>query len=355
MSFSDILKAATNVIQKPQSVSTSILGEISGKYNDDRDFIRQYEEAVVPNTEENAIRYANALRTVGTSGAMDTGGINALLSPGALLGSAKRGLTENFRPSEIAPSTNPNVANKILGTTENIALDPMMLLSGSGAGSKLTGMLPEGGKLAELARGASSVGKIEDATKLARVGQLGRQAYQATLGAGEYGPAGVLAATGLIHGGENVAAKYLPKIAMKLLEQNVNPVGAEAVVANATSDVPSVLELMAGPRVTALGPVAEQPDLMSILGQGPKQLGTGPTIAGELMPPVKVPNVQVPIVPPMTGAAEQAGLGLTNRSVNVMDPNNEINQLIAALHDPRQRVQLMQKLSGRNPIVFPGG
>lgn len=241
---------------------------------------------------------------------------------------------QQVAPSQLMAINQPyaggSVVDKVGGSIANVMYDPLTWSGGSGLGRKAVEALPAGigqSRVAqELLKGAGTFGKIEDASKTARVGQLGRQAYQATLGAGEYGLGGILAGTGVLHAGEGIAAKYLPKVAMKLLEQNVNPVGAEAAVANATSDVPSVFELMAGNKPM-----------------------------GELMPAAKVPNVQVPVAPALPGAAEQAGLGLRSSGVNVMDPNNEINQLIAALHDPKQRIQLLQKLAGREPLVFPGG
>lgn len=149
---------------------------------------------------------------------------------------------QQVAPSQLMAINQPyaggSVVDKIGGTAANVMYDPLTWASGSGLGRKAVEALPAGvgqSRIAqELLRGAGTFGKIEDATKTAKAGQLARQAYQATLGAGEYGLGGVLGATGLIHGGENVAAKYLPKLATKLLEQNLNPDGV-AVAEQAVS------------------------------------------------------------------------------------------------------------------------
>lgn len=143
----------------------------------------------------------------------------------------KAGLKGNLSPSQLGAYNNPvseynkndpvaDIFAKIGGTGADIFYDPLLALGGTG----LVGKAAKGTKLEDVVRGASTFGKMEDATKLGKAGQYGRRYYQGLLATSD-----PLAAIGVATGigaGENTVSKLTPAISRLLAKSGGDEVAA---------------------------------------------------------------------------------------------------------------------------------
>lgn len=144
----------------------------------------------------------------------------------------KAGLRGNLSPSQLGAynsvgseyNVNNPVADifaKIGGTGADLAYDPMLAVGESGILSKVA----EGTKLEPLVKGAGTFGKMEDATKLEKAGQLGRRYYQGLLATSD--PLAAIGVAAGIGGAERTLpaiTRLLGKTGAKTVEEAVDEV-----------------------------------------------------------------------------------------------------------------------------------
>lgn len=265
---------------------------------------------------------------------------------------------------------NSSAAAKIVGGAgSNLLYDPMLMMGGpEGALSKLA----EGTKFEPVLKGANTLGKIgtetEKATVAAKAGQLGRRVYQGTLATGSL-PQGLMAA-GLIGGVENTAAKFLPKIAAKLLEEGINPdtlAKSEGALGKNIDEVLSETPLQKAAR--------EAQDLTGQIGnandsamraaafkvQGVPQDPTGTSAmalqdALDKLDNFKASQIGQPELPAGPTAIPLGPARPPALNVAPTGQSAELNTaLLKLLQDPKSRANLLLTLQNQRPLSFPGG
>lgn len=255
-------KTLASVLQKPQSIATGILGEVTGQSDDARRFIDQYEMALVDDTPENALRYKAALQAVGDSEPTD-GGITNI---GSILSGAARGVTSNVRPSDFLMAE--GIDNGVATNAANIGIDPLMLLGGGGTLPKAL----QGTQAGKLLGAAGTFGKLgPEAGKAEKAAQIARRLYQGTMASGGDPLLAVGAAAGIggvERGGAALLSKFGGKLADDLVgqgtEQALSRPGIETVNAQyeaalraLAQDMPEASRLTPG--MGAQGPGFEIP------------------------------------------------------------------------------------------------
>ena len=204
MSFlEDVFGTINKVVQKPQSIAMGMFNEASGQADDLRDFMRQYEYALVDDTPENAAKYAEAQRIVGSSEApQGASGVGALVNPSQLIAGAVQGAKTNVTPSDMLMQEGLN--NPVLNVAADVLIDPTLALGG--VGSKAPGAA---GKLAQ---SATTFGKLgEGAGKADKAAQAARYLYQGML-AGGGDPLLGAGIAGIMPAGERVVGKLAGKL-----------------------------------------------------------------------------------------------------------------------------------------------
>lgn len=204
--FEDIFGTIGKAVQKPQSVTMGIWNELGGSADDARDFMRKYEYALVDDTPENASRYEQAKRMVGSS---DSGVEGPTLSAGNILHGAVQGAKSNITPSDTL--TAADQGNPVLNMLANTFVDPLMVTGGSGVAGKVPG------RAGQLLESATTVGKLgEGASKADKAAQAARYLYQGMLSTSNMGnPMAGVAVAGLLPVAERGAGKLFAKLGTK--------------------------------------------------------------------------------------------------------------------------------------------
>lgn len=183
----DIFGGIQKGLQKPQSVAMGVFNELSGGADDARDFMRKYEYALVDDTPENAAKYAEAQRLVGSSEGVGGSGAGAIVNPGQLISGAVQGAKSNITPSDLMMQEGVN--SRILNPAVDILVDPLNAVGvggkGAAATTKALGLVDEGFKMPKLAESAMTFGKLgKDAGKADKAAQAARYLYQGMLAGG---------------------------------------------------------------------------------------------------------------------------------------------------------------------------
>ena len=207
----------------------------------------------------------------------------------------KEGLKGNLTPGKLSALLDTNgvsTGDKISNTLADIVFDPINLLGGAGVWTKGAKALTKTGKtskglltLQELAKGAGSFGKVEDATKTARLGQAARYLYQGTAAA-EEGASGILGAAMLSAGLEKGSAKILSKLATKAGSDIIGQGAEEALSKTGLDELTDLLKTR--PNSTIAKQLLE-------LGPGPLQAPKFPTVLGLPSPSVARPHGAAPL------------------------------------------------------------
>lgn len=250
VSFGGILGGIGDIIQKPQSVFTGAMSELTGTNDELRNFMDKYEYGLVDDTSENAQRYELAKSTVGDAGGGTNTGDSMI---NKLFRGAQEGVENSIRPSDISIANGTD--NGILNPVGDVLVDPVNLIGGS------AGKLP--GVAGELATAAGTFGKLgEGAGKAEKAAQAARYLYQGAM-AGGGNPMLGLGISALMPVGEralgNVAGRLLAKTGTQIAEDIVGQ-GTETAMSRSGLE-----SLLAG----------DVPIAQNALGRG---------AAGELMP-----------------------------------------------------------------------
>lgn len=197
----DIFGGIQKGLQKPQSIAMGVFNEVGGNADEARDFMRKYEYALVDDTPENAAKYEQASRMVGSSEApQGASGVNALVNPSKLLSGAVQGAKGNITPSDVLQQEGMN--NAVLNPAADILLDPTLAV---GLGGKA-------GSMPKLAESAMTFGKLgEGAGKADKAAQAARYLYQGMLAGGGDALTG-LGVAGLMPVAERGAGKVAAKL-----------------------------------------------------------------------------------------------------------------------------------------------
>lgn len=219
--FGDIFGTVNKVVQKPQSVAMGIINELGGTHDEMRKFIDDYEYARVEDTPQNAAKYEEAKRIVGSSDAPN-GGVNQTMMQKLFTG-AGLGVQESIRPSDTIDYMNDyqdkGTGMDIAAGVADFLIDPTLLTTGAGKAAANTaaevGAKALGDdvafKLPKLVESATTFGKLgKEASNADRLAQTARYLYQGAMIGGDSPMLTLSSALG-IGSGERIAGPLLAR------------------------------------------------------------------------------------------------------------------------------------------------
>jgi len=229
--FDDI----TGFLQKPQSIAT---GAVEGLYNQ---AFRGGKPSKATTQQRSVNRMLDDLEAAGVDTTQWSGLRGADNDTSTVFSGIVSGAKGNIRPSDAVysmsdadPTEQRGHVNDILSSAVDLGADPLMAL----------GPAAKAGKLGSLAKGAATVGKVDDLSRGQKAAQLGRQLYQGYMATGE--PITGLSAGLLgIRQAENAAVKWGPKLA-DAAGRRIN----KSVAASQGAGAAEPLALNAGPQPT---------------------------------------------------------------------------------------------------------
>lgn len=224
-----VIDSLMDLLQKPQGVfvggATGLGNQIKNAtgFNPNRSLLQMV--GLQDEPEEGDVDELNTMFS-----ALDKAGVDTSewqhLRPRAqsFLSGVKEGWNNDVSPSRLINQNRPvgqweetpGIANKILGTTMDIAVDPLMAVGASGAVGRAASKVPAAAKFVEGSRTIGNLG--EGATALGKAGQLSRRGLQGVLGSAAIGgdPLTALGLSGLIGGAEKLGVGLAPKIGAKV-------------------------------------------------------------------------------------------------------------------------------------------